>query len=255
MNLRRDGLLRSARNDGILRPARLSPLVIPRCATAHLRMRHLAQARNPYSRSWLWIPGSRCARPGMTTEGIWHTHTPPHSRDAIRPSLCKFVRTLQIRGRREDRVHAAPAVSCANCTKKRTRAYRFSGGIPAFPAQWFYGLLRALPGDRAFLPPSSLRSVCFSKNLTPASGRQNHTTSPYANAPFVCALARAQHLRVHRIPPYVRDDHDTPLLVRRDGQACSDDLPDGERGMFLESGLDRANHVEFATENRAPAPG
>src|SRR4051812_28003414 len=29
-------------------------------------MRPLAQARNPYSRSWLWIPGSRYARPGMT---------------------------------------------------------------------------------------------------------------------------------------------------------------------------------------------
>jgi hypothetical protein len=23
---------------------------------------------------------------------------------------------------------------------------------PAYPAQWFYGLSRALPGDRAFLP-------------------------------------------------------------------------------------------------------
>src|SRR5258708_36459932 len=29
-------------------------------------MRLLAHARNPYSPSWLWIPGSRCARPGMT---------------------------------------------------------------------------------------------------------------------------------------------------------------------------------------------
>jgi hypothetical protein len=28
----------------------------------------MAQARNPYSRSWLWIPGSRYARPGMTAE-------------------------------------------------------------------------------------------------------------------------------------------------------------------------------------------
>src|SRR5260370_12031979 len=65
------------------------------------------------------------------------------------------------RGRREDRVRAAPAVSCATCTKKRTRAYRFSGNTPAFPAQWFYGLLRALLGERAFLPPSPLRSVCF----------------------------------------------------------------------------------------------
>ena len=32
----------------------------------HSGMRHLAQARNPYFRSWLWIPGSRFARPGMT---------------------------------------------------------------------------------------------------------------------------------------------------------------------------------------------
>jgi hypothetical protein len=26
---------------------------------------------------------------------------------------------------------------------------------PAFPTQWVYGLYRALPGDRAFLSPSS----------------------------------------------------------------------------------------------------
>src|SRR6476659_10820662 len=32
------------------------------------------------------------------------------------------------RGRRESRVHAAPAVSRANGYKERTRAYRFSGG-------------------------------------------------------------------------------------------------------------------------------
>ena len=44
------------------------------------------------------------------------------------------------RGRREDRMRAAPAVSRAKCRKRRTRAYRFSGGSPAFPAQWFYGL-------------------------------------------------------------------------------------------------------------------
>jgi hypothetical protein len=34
---------------------------------------------------------------------------------------------------------------------KRTRAYRFSGGTPAFPAQWLYGLLRALPGESGFV--------------------------------------------------------------------------------------------------------
>src|SRR3954465_15036232 len=64
--------------------------------------------------------------------------------------------------------------------KKRTRAYRFSGGNPAFPAQWFYGLLRALPGDQACLTPSSALLLA---DLTPASGRRNHTTSPYASRP------------------------------------------------------------------------
>jgi hypothetical protein len=36
---------------------------------------------------------------------------------------------------------------CKLCEEMRTRAYRFSGGNPAFPAQWSYGLCRALPGD------------------------------------------------------------------------------------------------------------
>src|SRR5712671_711627 len=83
-----------------------------------------------------------------------------------------------------------------NC-KKRTRAYRFSGGNPAFPAQWFYGLLRALLGDQACLTPSSALLIA---DLTPASGRQNHTTSPYASG-----RARLARCRVHRIPPHVDD--------------------------------------------------
>ena len=57
-----------------------------------------------------------------------------------------------------------------------------TGNHPAFPAQWFYGLLRALPGDQACLTPSPALLIA---DLTPASGRQNHTTWPYAKAPFV----------------------------------------------------------------------
>src|SRR6202048_3315173 len=48
-----------------------------------------------------------------------------------------------------------PRSRVQNCAKKRTRAYRFSGGTPAFPAQWLYGLCRALPGDEFVLSPSS----------------------------------------------------------------------------------------------------
>jgi len=57
----------------------------------------------------------------------------------------------------------------------------------------FNGFLRALPGDRAFLSPSSAdmvlsepgRADLTSADLTPASRRQDHTTSPSASAPFV----------------------------------------------------------------------
>ena len=44
-------------------------------------------------------------------------------------------------------------------------------------------------------------------NLTPASRRQDHTASPSASVPFVIGTSG-----VHRIPPRVRDDRDTPLV-------------------------------------------
>src|ERR1700755_1819185 len=61
--------------------------------------------------------------------------------------------------------------------ERRTRAYRFRGSSPAFPAQWFYGLFRALPGDRLYLPPFAREKRWLLTNLTPASRRQDHTTS------------------------------------------------------------------------------
>src|ERR1700730_486143 len=74
-----------------------------------------------------------------------------------------------------------------------------------FPCAVGYGLLRALPGDRAFLPPSSLRNL-FLKNLTPASGRQDHTASPSAATAIVI-----RRLRGHPTPPRVRADREPPL--------------------------------------------
>jgi hypothetical protein len=103
-----------------------------------------------------------------------------------------FARGLQFRsrpkqrGRREDRVHAAPAVSCAYCASKKAHtSIQVRRRHPAFPAQWLYGLYRALPGDRALLPPSPVRGFGPLANLTPASRRQDHTTSPYATASLV----------------------------------------------------------------------
>src|SRR6478672_5699284 len=104
-----------------------------------------------------------------------------------------------------------PGARCAAAAgpkEKGTRAKspRSHRNNPAFPAQWFYGVLRALPGDQACLTPSP---ALLSADLTPASGRQNDTTWPYASAAFV---TRANS--VHRIPPRVRNVRNAPL---RDG--------------------------------------
>src|SRR6476660_9259547 len=80
-----------------------------------------------------------------------------------------------------------PGARCAAASgpkEKGTRALspRSHRNEPAFPAQWFYGVLRDLPGDQACLTPSPALPIA---DLTPASGRQNDTTWPYAPTPFV----------------------------------------------------------------------
>jgi hypothetical protein len=149
-----------------------------------------------------------------------------------------------------------------NCIGRTHTSNNEYTGIARHPrTQWFYGLCRALPGDRALLPPSS-REYVLSKpgradltpqDLTPASGRQDHTILPYAATSLVrvpvtahkslrtrpAIPSHATRCRVHRTPSRVRDDRDTPLCVGRDARICRDDLPDGESEIFLQTGLDR----------------
>jgi len=95
------------------------------------------------------------------------------------------TRRPPIRGRRECRAPDAPAAACAEVVIVSTRVSQVTPeNTRHSPRNGFNGFLRALPGDRAFLPPSSPRNL-FLENLTPASGCQDHTTSPSASAPFV----------------------------------------------------------------------
>ena len=135
----------------------------------------------------------------------------PRSRGAMRPKGCWKCAPLKTEGAGKTGCALHPRSRVQLHKRKRTRAYRFSGSIPAFPARWSYGLYRALPGERAFLPPSSLRSLLL-KNLTPASRRQDHTTSPYASR-----AVRQKRISVHRISPHVRDDREPPLLSGETG--------------------------------------
>jgi hypothetical protein len=72
--------------------------------------------------------------------------------------LRRLPPSIRTRGRRESRVRAAPAVSCANMHKKTHTSIQVQRRHPGLPCAMVYGLLRALPGDRAFLPPSPARS-------------------------------------------------------------------------------------------------
>ena len=141
----------------------------------------------------VWVP----AFAGTTQERFSFqtaADTTSRSRGAFPPELCWKISLPS-----DQRAQGIPGARCTRglvckfVRKKRTRAYRFSGGNPAFPAQWFYGLYRALLGDRAFLPPSP---ALLSANLTPASGRQDHTSSPSASSALVSST-----ISVHRIPP------------------------------------------------------
>ena len=130
-------------------------------------------------------------------------------------------------------------LACKTGSEKRTRAYRFSGEHPTFPAQWLYGLYVVSPAiglvchrrQRIWLASPGW-AWKTSADLTPASRRQNHTTSPYAAAPFVCALSIAHRSWFNPQPalqftcapnaaastasrPNVRDDGQRPFLRDR----------------------------------------
>jgi hypothetical protein len=91
-----------------------------------------------------------------------------------------------------------------------------------------------------------------SANLTPASGRQDHTILPSAATSLVSVLliahksfdppcnpvARKTLPRPPHPVPYVRDDRETPLCVGRDAQSSRSDLGCLKTEIFLQRGLD-----------------
>src|SRR5882757_3647726 len=82
----------------------------------------------------------------------------------------RCARGLQIRfapkerGRREDRVRAAPAVSCAQVDKKTHMSIQVERKQSGLPCAMVLRLISCSPRrDLACLPPSPARSVSFSR--------------------------------------------------------------------------------------------
>ena len=152
------------------------------------------------------------------------------SRGAMRPKGCVRCASPENRGRREDRVRAAPAVPCA--IGNRNGAHEHTGSAESIRPSLrngftAYNVLSPVIG----LDCHRRRRKLLSANLTPGSGRQDHTTSPSASVPFVKSTSTSTAPQ-----PHVRDDRDTPLLSGRDGKACKDDLPVDASAIFLVDG-------------------
>jgi hypothetical protein len=81
--------------------------------------------------------------------------------------------------------------------------HRSTRNIPAFPHAMVLTAYSVLSPVIGFFVTIAC-GVAFA-NLTPASRRQDHTTSPSASVPFVRST-----ISVHRIPPRVRDDREAP---------------------------------------------
>src|SRR5216684_5698791 len=127
------------------------------------------------------------------------------------------------KGRGERRVPAAPAASCALVVVESTRVTTSTPESPDVPARNGFTTYFVLSPVTGLFCHRHLRIKVLSKpgradktsaNLTPASGRQDHTTSPYAATSLVRVLltahgflrnrpaipSRAKRCRVHRIP-------------------------------------------------------
>ncbi len=102
---------------------------------------------------------------------------------------------------------------------------------PGIPCAMVYGLFRALPGDRAWLPPSPAGTP---RKLDASIGRQDHTALPSASVPFVFDTAC-----VHRIP---RQRFVTTMIRpserARDGEAYRGVSGQTRSDIFLQPGLD-----------------
>jgi hypothetical protein len=101
------------------------------------------------------------------------------------------------------RAQGMPGARCARSLackiKKHTSVVTTVTPVhPAFPTQWFTTYFVLSPATGLFCHRRP-RKLPFA-NLTPASGRQDHTSSPSASS----ALVRSA-IRVHRIPPRVDD--------------------------------------------------
>jgi hypothetical protein len=110
------------------------------------------------------------------------------------------------------RAQGRPGADCTRGSRAKKHGGRTTGstGSTGLPCAMVYGLLRALPGDRAFLPPSPPGN-CFPGTLRQHRGAR--TTRLRRPRPPRSSVVASASIASHR---NARDDRDPPLIwVRR----------------------------------------
>jgi hypothetical protein len=139
-------------------------------------------------------------------------NTLPRSRRAFSREFCSDVSPSSIGGRSapqegsgECRTLDASAAACAMVESTRVSHHGHAANTRHSPRNGFNGLLRALPGDRAFLPPSPVKITSHRLDASVgASGPHGFAVRAPCHSSFDVA-------HVHHIPPRVRDDREPPL--------------------------------------------
>ena len=128
--------------------------------------------------------------------------------------VCYLLCRPPIKGRREDRVLAAPAVSraiCANKTAHEHTGQREHSGLPCAMA---LRLTSCSPRRTALLPPLSLRSFASPERNASTATSEPHDFTVRVRAYVYRAIC------VHRISPRVRDDGQRPSSAVRRAELC-----------------------------------
>ena len=169
-------------------------------------------------------------------------------RSAISRRVPEFFctsRHLNIRGRRECRALDAPAASHAKIKEAYEHSHHGHTGTPGIPHAMVLTVSFVLSPVIGLLPPSSRVLDAKLDASVEASG-------PHDFAVRISAV-RQQHISVHRIPPRACDDRETPPCgAGREGYRF--DLGPRRRGIFLNTGLDRANQIELFAQITLSAP-
>jgi hypothetical protein len=94
--------------------------------------------------------------PGVRRDDGLKRHVTSRSRGAMRPKFSRSFRSSENRGRREDRVRAAPAVSCANWVVETAHEHTGSAEtLRPSPRNGFTAYAVLSPATNSFLSPSS----------------------------------------------------------------------------------------------------